>query len=164
MTFIFDRLLHFFLKDEEVRRNSVMFDMLFVKLCHPLSVCISILDEKCKRLTDKERVEVKERIEPEKRFVAMFKCWTLYCFFCFCFFKVQRINECVHSIQCEGSLYFLLDLDCRILLSFVVCYILVPLPFRFPKSVELVRKLRDALLRRKKWGNIWQRFFLAFFS
>ncbi|XP_059459559.1 5'-3' exoribonuclease 3 isoform X1 [Corylus avellana] len=55
------------LMEEEVRRNSVMFDMLFVKLCHPLSVCISILDEKCKRLTDKERVEVKERIEPEKR-------------------------------------------------------------------------------------------------
>jgi hypothetical protein len=61
----------------------VMFDMLFVKLCHPLSVCISILDEKCKRLTDKERVEVKERIEPEKRFVAVFKCWPLHCFFDF---------------------------------------------------------------------------------
>lgn len=55
------------LTEEEVRRNSMMFDMLFVKSSHPLSVCISILDEKCKRLTDKERVEVKERIEPEKR-------------------------------------------------------------------------------------------------
>ncbi|XP_041017329.1 5'-3' exoribonuclease 3-like isoform X3 [Juglans microcarpa x Juglans regia] len=52
---------------EEVRRNSMMFDMLFVKLCHPLSVCISILDEKCKRLTDEERAKIKERIEPEKR-------------------------------------------------------------------------------------------------
>ncbi|KAG6648502.1 hypothetical protein CIPAW_07G151800 [Carya illinoinensis] len=52
---------------EEVRRNSMMFDMLFVKLCHPLSVCISILDEKCKRLTDEERAKIKERIEPDKR-------------------------------------------------------------------------------------------------
>ncbi|KAG6704888.1 hypothetical protein I3843_07G149700 [Carya illinoinensis] len=51
---------------EEVRRNSMMFDMLFVKLCHPLSVCISILDEKCKRLTDEERAKIKERIEPDK--------------------------------------------------------------------------------------------------
>jgi hypothetical protein len=91
MTFIFDRLLHFFLKEEEVRRNSVMFDMLFVKLCHPLSVCISILDEKCKRLTDKERVEVKERIEPEKRFVAMFNCWTLHCFFVFVFSRFKEL-------------------------------------------------------------------------
>ncbi|GMY28285.1 5'-3' exoribonuclease 3 isoform X2 [Fagus crenata] len=54
------------LTEEEVRRNSMMFDMLFVKSSHPLSVCISILDEKCKRLTDRERVEVKEKIEPGK--------------------------------------------------------------------------------------------------
>ncbi|KAB1203693.1 5'-3' exoribonuclease 3 [Morella rubra] len=55
------------LTEDEVRRNSVMFDMLFVKLCHPLSVCISILEEKYKRLTDRERAEVKERIDPVKR-------------------------------------------------------------------------------------------------
>lgn len=63
----------FFIKEEEVWRNSVMFDMLFVKLCHPLSVCISILDEKCKRLTDRERVKVKEKLKPEKRFAVVFK-------------------------------------------------------------------------------------------
>lgn len=73
----------------------MMFDMLFVKSSHPLSVCISILDEKCKRLTDKERVEVKERIEPEKRFVVVSKC----CYFFFLFrFKIQGMNELMHSM------------------------------------------------------------------
>ena len=61
----------------------MMFDMLFVKSSHPLSVCISILDEKCKRLTDRERVEVKEKIEPGKRFVVVSKycCFVVFFFF-----------------------------------------------------------------------------------
>lgn len=66
-----------------------MFDMLFVKLCHPLSVFISILDEKCKRLTDEERAKIKEKIEPEKRFVVVFNCYSLK----FNFFHV--INPCI---------------------------------------------------------------------
>ncbi|KAJ7957854.1 5'-3' exoribonuclease [Quillaja saponaria] len=54
------------LTEEEVRRNSVMFDILFMNSCHPLSACISTLDNKRKKLTDKERAEVKEQINPEK--------------------------------------------------------------------------------------------------
>ncbi|XP_022144192.1 5'-3' exoribonuclease 3-like [Momordica charantia] len=53
------------LTDEEVRRNSVMFDMLFVTSSHPLSVSIYSLDNRCKQLTEKERTEVKEKINPE---------------------------------------------------------------------------------------------------
>lgn len=57
------------MQEEETRRNSVMFEMLFVTSSHPLSVCIYSLDNRCKQLTDKERVEVKEQIDPKYRFV-----------------------------------------------------------------------------------------------
>ncbi|KAJ0085531.1 hypothetical protein Patl1_09289 [Pistacia atlantica] len=57
------------LTEEEVRRNSMMSDMLFVLLSHPLSASIYTLDEHCKQLTSKERAEVKELIKPELRFV-----------------------------------------------------------------------------------------------
>ncbi|KAM7517253.1 hypothetical protein LguiA_006836 [Lonicera macranthoides] len=50
------------LTEEEARRNSRMFDMLFVALSHPLSPYIFSLDDRCKQLTDKERSEVKEQI------------------------------------------------------------------------------------------------------
>ncbi|XP_050363454.1 5'-3' exoribonuclease 3 isoform X2 [Argentina anserina] len=53
------------LTEEEARRNSVMFEMLFVTSSHPLSVCIYSLDNRCKHLTDKERMEVKEQIDPK---------------------------------------------------------------------------------------------------
>ncbi|XP_060173494.1 5'-3' exoribonuclease 3-like isoform X1 [Lycium barbarum] len=55
------------LTEEESRRNSVMYDMLFVSLSNPLSPCIFSLDDRCKQLTDKERVEVKERLDPITR-------------------------------------------------------------------------------------------------
>jgi 5'-3' exoribonuclease 2 len=47
----------------------MMFDMLFVSSSHSLSESIYLLDNHCKQLTDKERVEVKERINPELRSV-----------------------------------------------------------------------------------------------
>ncbi|KAJ6938402.1 5'-3' exoribonuclease 3-like isoform X2 [Populus alba x Populus x berolinensis] len=53
------------LTEEEARRNSMMFDMLFVSSSHSLSESIYLLDNHCKQLTDKERAEVKERINPE---------------------------------------------------------------------------------------------------
>uniref|UniRef100_A0A2P2M100 5'-3' exoribonuclease n=1 Tax=Rhizophora mucronata TaxID=61149 RepID=A0A2P2M100_RHIMU len=52
------------LTEEEARRNSMMFDMLFVSSSHSLSESIYLLDDRCKQLTDKERVEVKECINP----------------------------------------------------------------------------------------------------
>ncbi|GAV59987.1 XRN_N domain-containing protein [Cephalotus follicularis] len=55
---------------EEVRRNSVLFDMLFVASSHPLSVSIYSLDSRCKQLTDEERAEVKEPIDPNLRAVC----------------------------------------------------------------------------------------------
>ncbi|CAN4095442.1 unnamed protein product [Withania somnifera] len=53
------------LTEEESRRNSVLFDMLFVSLSNPLSPCIFSLDDRCKKLTNKERFEVKERLDPK---------------------------------------------------------------------------------------------------
>ncbi|KAK4351891.1 hypothetical protein RND71_027409 [Anisodus tanguticus] len=53
------------LTEEEARRNSVMNDMFFVSLSHPLSPYIFSLDDRCKQLTDNERVEVKERLDPK---------------------------------------------------------------------------------------------------
>lgn len=60
------------MQDEEERRNSVMLDMLFVSLSHPLSPYIFSLDHRCKQLTEKERIEVKEPIDPGARFVLQY--------------------------------------------------------------------------------------------
>lgn len=49
-----------------------MNDMLFVSLSHPLSPYIFSLDDRCKQLTDDERVEVKERLDPKARFVLLY--------------------------------------------------------------------------------------------
>ncbi|XP_038715665.1 5'-3' exoribonuclease 3-like isoform X2 [Tripterygium wilfordii] len=53
------------LTEEEVRRNSIMLDMLFVLSSHPLSVSIYSLDNRSKQLTDQERANIKELIKPE---------------------------------------------------------------------------------------------------
>ncbi|XP_065880638.1 5'-3' exoribonuclease 3 isoform X2 [Euphorbia lathyris] len=53
------------LTEEEARRNSVMFDMLFLLSSHCLAESIYLLDNSCKQLSDGERVQVKERINPE---------------------------------------------------------------------------------------------------
>ncbi|QCD81853.1 5'-3' exoribonuclease 3-like isoform X2 [Vigna unguiculata] len=55
-----------FLTPEEKRRNAIMFDLLFVNSCHPLSACISTLGNKCKNMSDSERAVVKERINPKE--------------------------------------------------------------------------------------------------
>lgn len=47
-----------------------MFDMLFVTSSHPLSVSIYSLDNRCKQLAERDRTEVKEKINPEHRFVS----------------------------------------------------------------------------------------------
>ncbi|XXG68394.1 hypothetical protein AAC387_Pa06g1492 [Persea americana] len=55
------------LTEEEARRNSIMFDMLFLTSSHPLSPYIFSLDNRCKQLSDKDRAEVKEKIDPKAR-------------------------------------------------------------------------------------------------
>ncbi|CAO2174121.1 unnamed protein product [Urochloa humidicola] len=52
------------LTPEEARRNSVMFDMLFVNGSHPLSPYIYSLNNKFGHLPDKERNEIKEKLDP----------------------------------------------------------------------------------------------------
>ncbi|KAI3700133.1 hypothetical protein L2E82_44751 [Cichorium intybus] len=52
------------LTEEEARRNSTMCDMLFVALSHTLSPYIFSLNDRCKQLSAKERVEVREQIDP----------------------------------------------------------------------------------------------------
>ncbi|MCL7041298.1 hypothetical protein MKW94_011371, partial [Papaver nudicaule] len=53
------------LTEEEARRNSVMVDMIFMTLSHPLSPYIFSLSDRCKQLSDKERIEFKEIIDPK---------------------------------------------------------------------------------------------------
>ncbi|KAK4781360.1 hypothetical protein SAY86_015462 [Trapa natans] len=53
------------LTEEEARRNSVMFDMLFLSSSHPLSVCIYSLDNRIKQLPIAARADVKEPLKPE---------------------------------------------------------------------------------------------------
>ncbi|ONK65673.1 uncharacterized protein A4U43_C07F39520 [Asparagus officinalis] len=55
------------LTEEEARRNSVLFDMLFINLCHPLSPCIFSLNNQFSQLSDKERDNIKVKIDPVSR-------------------------------------------------------------------------------------------------
>ncbi|XP_010533698.1 PREDICTED: 5'-3' exoribonuclease 3-like [Tarenaya hassleriana] len=53
------------LTEEEKRRNSIMFDLLFIATSHPLAELIFSLDNQCRQLTAKEKVDVKVKIRPE---------------------------------------------------------------------------------------------------
>ncbi|XP_039022093.1 5'-3' exoribonuclease 3-like [Hibiscus syriacus] len=48
------------LMGEEAQRNSTMCDMLFVAASHHLSEQIFSLDNRCKQLPERQRIEVKE--------------------------------------------------------------------------------------------------------
>lgn len=52
------------LTEEEIRRNSMMFEMLFVNVSHPLSPYIFSLSNQHGQLSGKEKAEVKEKIDP----------------------------------------------------------------------------------------------------
>ncbi|KAL8141418.1 hypothetical protein V2J09_007439 [Rumex salicifolius] len=49
---------------DEARRNSMLCDMLFITVSHPLSPYIFSLDDRCKQLPEEERLKVKEKIDP----------------------------------------------------------------------------------------------------
>ncbi|XP_010539049.1 PREDICTED: 5'-3' exoribonuclease 3-like isoform X2 [Tarenaya hassleriana] len=53
------------LKKEEIRRNSVMFDMIFVAASHPLAEVIRSLDKCAKSLKKRKRAKITEKIDPE---------------------------------------------------------------------------------------------------
>ncbi|XVE94584.1 hypothetical protein REPUB_Repub02eG0021200 [Reevesia pubescens] len=53
------------LTEEEARRNNIMCDMLFVAASHRLSEQIFSLENRCKQLTERQRIEVKEEVKPE---------------------------------------------------------------------------------------------------
>ncbi|XP_071703327.1 5'-3' exoribonuclease 3-like [Rutidosis leptorrhynchoides] len=53
------------LTEEEARRNSRMYDMFFVAVSHKLSPYIFAIDERTKKLSPKERDEIKEPINSE---------------------------------------------------------------------------------------------------
>ncbi|XVE69753.1 hypothetical protein DITRI_Ditri10aG0016500 [Diplodiscus trichospermus] len=55
------------LTEEEARRNSIMYDLLFVAASHRLSEQIFSLDNRCKQLTEMQRIEVKEEVKPDLR-------------------------------------------------------------------------------------------------
>ncbi|KAK1391190.1 5'-3' exoribonuclease [Heracleum sosnowskyi] len=56
--------IEYTLTDEEVRRNSTMYDMFFVAVSHPLSPYIFSLDDRCKQLDGEERTQMKEKLDP----------------------------------------------------------------------------------------------------
>ncbi|KAJ4792229.1 5'-3' exoribonuclease 2 [Rhynchospora pubera] len=58
------------LTDEEARRNSILFDMLFVNGSHPLSPYIYSMHHNYGQLPCKERAQIKEKIDPQARFVG----------------------------------------------------------------------------------------------
>ncbi|KAL0807867.1 hypothetical protein Bca101_100359 [Brassica carinata] len=57
--------VEFTLTDEEKRRNSMMCDMLFIATSHRLAELIFSLDNHCRRLSERERLDYKARIRPE---------------------------------------------------------------------------------------------------
>ncbi|KAJ0255874.1 5'-3' exoribonuclease 3 [Hirschfeldia incana] len=57
--------VEFTLTDEEKRRNSMMCDMLFIATSHRLAELIFSLDNHCRQLSEKERLDFKVKIRPE---------------------------------------------------------------------------------------------------
>lgn len=70
---VFLSVLSSILQDEEKRRNSRMCDMLFIATSHRLAELIFSLDNHCRQLSDRERVDIKVQIRPELRFVKQMK-------------------------------------------------------------------------------------------
>ncbi|CAN8287674.1 unnamed protein product, partial [Cochlearia groenlandica] len=52
------------LMDEEIRRNSVLFDMLFVVSSNPLAELIRSLNSRTNKLSNEERLSITEKVDP----------------------------------------------------------------------------------------------------
>ncbi|XP_078438511.1 5'-3' exoribonuclease 3 isoform X2 [Wolffia australiana] len=52
------------LTPEEARRNSIMFDMLFINLCHPLCPYMFSLHDRYRQSSPEEQATLKEKIDP----------------------------------------------------------------------------------------------------
>lgn len=57
----------YLLQEDEMRRNSMLFEMLFVNVSHPLSPYIFSLSNQHGQLSEKENAKVKEKIDPVAR-------------------------------------------------------------------------------------------------
>ncbi|KAH9606769.1 hypothetical protein KSS87_009789 [Heliosperma pusillum] len=64
-------------QEEEKKRNTTMFDMLFVAVSHPLSPYIFSLDDRYKQMSETERATVKEKIDPKAS-------WGMNGYICLC--------------------------------------------------------------------------------
>jgi 5'-3' exoribonuclease 2 len=58
---------------EEAKRNSVMFNMLFVNGSHTLSPYIYSLNSKYGHLPDEERNGIKEKLDPSARLATLYQ-------------------------------------------------------------------------------------------
>lgn len=75
-----------------------MLELLFVSSSHPLSPYIYSLDHHCKQLSDKERAEFKEEIDPKARFVSsqqIILCGPLFR----CPFSIHISPTCVTHLE-----------------------------------------------------------------
>ena len=68
-----------------------MCDMLFIATSHRLAELIFSLDNHCRQLSARERIDLKVQIKPELRFVKSNENITLLRFFLSCFLMLLKL-------------------------------------------------------------------------
>lgn len=66
-----------------MRRNSVLSDMLFVNVSHPLSPFIFSLSDRCRQSSEKKRARIAEKIDPAARSVMHVLLLSIFYFLIF---------------------------------------------------------------------------------